>query len=614
MSNLLASRHITFLQHKGFVFAVRAISTFVLFCLSRFLLAPSGWNLVHDPVSSNLDLQSNFSSSSSGSPSSEPSRHQFVEGGRLKVTIGGLHPIHGLIEDAEAKWNDMLESQSTTLDEAIEEYQRRYGRWPPLGFDKWYAFARSVGFKLIDEIDRDLAPLLALQHHVLLRRIAAISVEEYAYNISIKKGNVTLGGKLADWVVASDFERLVSSFSKDLPDIKFYVYGHDMGPSILAEDMRLAVNAALERGRRLTEAQVARFEDLERNPRRGVANACLQDPTTFYTSALPKQNQHTHTFIRDHRASMSFCTNPAILNNPLKRHGYFAYDVAHPRSASPFFVQSQLSAGGAILHPALQDYTSPEAYSRNFGEPVAWANRTEKIFWRGRSTGEAFNHEHDWRFSHRVRLHILANRDGNYTDPNVAPDVEVLVEDRETGAVRLETHPREELNERYMDVKLIGGPIQCDQSETDHTCQEMEDSLDWGEMVGWEAGLDRKFLLDVDGNGWSSRFQRLLSSGAVVFKMTIFPEWNSDWLVPYYHYIPIQTDYSDLYDTLAFFMGAPGPDQTPAHDDMAENIAAHAREFSVKYWRPEDMQVYVFRLLLEYARLLAYNRDSMTME
>ena len=31
----------------------------------------------------------------------------------------------------------------------------------------------------------------------------------------------------------------------------------------------------------------------------------------------------------------------------------------------------------------------------------------------------------------------------------------------------------------------------------------------------------------VDGNGWSSRFSRLLMSGSVVMKSTIYPEWNS---------------------------------------------------------------------------------------
>jgi len=31
----------------------------------------------------------------------------------------------------------------------------------------------------------------------------------------------------------------------------------------------------------------------------------------------------------------------------------------------------------------------------------------------------------------------------------------------------------------------------------------------------------------VDGNGWSSRFHRLLMSGSVVLKTTVYPEWYS---------------------------------------------------------------------------------------
>jgi hypothetical protein len=93
--------------------------------------------------------------------------------------------------------------------------------------------------------------------------------------------------------------------------------------------------------------------------------------------------------------------------------------------------------------------------------------------------------------------------------------------------------------------------------------------------------------------------------------MTIFPEWNSDWwvsretvfrrdasteaflsrLIPYYHYVPIQIDYSDLYDTLAFFSGT--PDGIPGHDKLAEKIGSHGHEFTANHWRVEDMQVYV---------------------
>ncbi|KAG8714285.1 F-actin-capping protein subunit alpha [Ceratobasidium sp. 423] len=409
-------------------------------------------------------------------------------------------------------------------------------------------------------------------------------------DLTLHHGNSNIGGPLAHWDIAAEFGKLIEPFVKNLPDMQFYVSGHDGDPTILPEDMRLAVNKVLKEGGRLTEEEVTHLDDLERNPRRGVANACLEDPVTFYPSALPKRNVHTHTFISDHRASMSFCTNPTILNNPAKRHEYFTYDVPHQRFASPLFVQSQPEAGGALLHPALQSYLSAEKYYNRFGSIVPWQNRSEKVFWHGRTTGEWFSQVHDWRFSHRIRIHILTTPNGNRTDSNVTPEMEVLVEDSLDEVVQLRTYSRDVLNEKYMDT--------------------MAESLSWGKETGWEAGLSNKFLLDIDGNGWSSRFQRLLTSGAVVLKMTIFPEWNSDWLIPYYHYVPIQSDYSDLYDTLAFFVGT--PDGLPGHNDLAGKIGARAHKFTAKQWRPEDMQVYIYRLLLEYARMVSENTNAMS--
>jgi hypothetical protein len=194
------------------------------------------------------------------------------------------------------------------------------------------------------------------------------------------------------------------------------------------------------------------------------------------------------------------------------------------------------------------------------------------VFWRGRTTGEWFNRAHDWRFSHRVRIHTLATPGGNLTDPNVTPEVEVLVEDELDGSVHPRTYSRDTLNDKYMDVSLIGGPVQCDDSEKDRTCQEMADGLYWGKETGWEAGLSNKYLLDIGMFSsrytmlyplpyicalsrwkwlvipfseaydiWSvcyslnlirSRVYKLIAFfTSVIFKMTIFPEWNSDWWV-----------------------------------------------------------------------------------
>lgn len=32
----------------------------------------------------------------------------------------------------------------------------------------------------------------------------------------------------------------------------------------------------------------------------------------------------------------------------------------------------------------------------------------------------------------------------------------------------------------------------------------------------------------IDGNGWSARFKRLMSTNSLILKTTVFPEWYQD--------------------------------------------------------------------------------------
>ena len=73
----------------------------------------------------------------------------------------------------------MLARQSTTLEEAVKEYERRYGRAPPRGFDEWFEFAKQNGVKIIDEYDgmvRDLEPFWSLEGVEVRRRAEQVSM------------------------------------------------------------------------------------------------------------------------------------------------------------------------------------------------------------------------------------------------------------------------------------------------------------------------------------------------------------------------------------------------------------------------------------------------------
>ena len=70
--------------------------------------------------------------------------------GRLLLKAGEKHPIPMLMARAKQRWQHLNERQSKTFADAVQEYKDRYGRSPPKGFDKWYAFARYHNVKLIE--------------------------------------------------------------------------------------------------------------------------------------------------------------------------------------------------------------------------------------------------------------------------------------------------------------------------------------------------------------------------------------------------------------------------------------------------------------------------------
>lgn len=64
--------------------------------------------------------------------------HYYRKDGLLQVNPEGPHPIFELVRRAQEDWERKLRAASTTLEEAVDEYLRRYNRLPPKGFDDWY--------------------------------------------------------------------------------------------------------------------------------------------------------------------------------------------------------------------------------------------------------------------------------------------------------------------------------------------------------------------------------------------------------------------------------------------------------------------------------------------
>ena len=69
-----------------------------------------------------------------------PGAHRYSPTGHLVISPDEAvaeHPIPQLLKLGERRWEEMIGRQSRTLNEAVDEYTRRYGRAPPRGFDVW---------------------------------------------------------------------------------------------------------------------------------------------------------------------------------------------------------------------------------------------------------------------------------------------------------------------------------------------------------------------------------------------------------------------------------------------------------------------------------------------
>lgn len=107
---------------------------------------------------------------------------------------------------------------------------------------------------------------------------------------------------------------------------------------------------------------------------------------------------------------------------------------------------------------------------------------------------------------------------------------------------------------------------------------------------------------------------------------------RSDWIEPWLHFIPVSLDYQEIYNVWAYFSGPTvamqqaanitrdlfGGKKAAAHaqafdgDNELRKIAKAGRHWKFAHGRKVDMEVYVYRLCLEWGRLNADDREAMT--
>lgn len=572
--------------------------TSLLVCLSLiFLESPSSYssrNIAPPPPSTSL------------TPFLQPSEP-------LDDTIdrfpSDIHPVTALVEDAEQRFNKLLERQSRTLSDAVKEYRRRYNMHPPPHFDKWFSFARSKGVELIDEYDtiyNSLLPFWALTPQTIRARAReALGYDNGLFGVLIRDGKVSLAEGLDgvhEWQREATLG-MMKNFIRYLPDMDLAFNAHDEPRVIVpSEDLHRLVAIAknsvipnafqakslvnewsarpkdLNKGDRIDEVRTTRFNKISHQP--AWTSSRISCPVDSPVRSLDENSPDDTTgyaswelgFIHNTTAFSDVCSTPSLRYT----YGFFdrpnVFAVVH--DLFPVFSQSKVSTFQDILYPSPWYWANKVPY--NMQKDYIWEEKIDKLYWRGSTTG-GFSKGGGWRRHHRQLM---------VSNINALDNAKVLTK-TDGGQWEVKEIDRSEYRDLF-DVQFTSVG-QCDRND----CAAQMEFFNITEPVEQEEAWAYKYLLDIDGNAFSGRYHAFLKSNSLVCKTALFREWHDERLKPWLHYVPISLKGSELVETMRYLSSE------EEGEVVASRIAQNGKDWAQSTLRNEDMEVWLFRLLLE---------------
>lgn len=230
-------------------------------------------------------------------------------------------------------------------------------------------------------------------------------------------------------------------------------------------------------------------------------------------------NEHHPSFVSDLYNASDCCLHP----ENIRIHSLTGNFGVGPRATNiwPLFSHCKTSLFADIVVTPLEQFWA------EVGKDTEWEEKPDNmILWRGSTTGSRYNRNTVWRAAQRNRLNLLTNSGST----SITKRVYTTGMDNYTLADYDESLGR--LNRQLFDILFTGAPIQCDQQ--DGSCDAMKHHLAFAsQTMGQDQQRTYKYIIDVDGNGWSGRFHRLMATKSAVLKSTAYTEWWSDRIQPW---------------------------------------------------------------------------------
>ena len=555
-------------------------------------------------------------------------------------TFEKRHPINDMIYTAHVKHDQWLRKVTTSTNHgtAIKVYKERHGgRDPPPRYADWYNYALgTVILDDFDQIDRDLRPFWELSPERLRTRANTMAMLPGVETIIIADGQAQWSGltpdkeekaKKLDPLVA-----MINKFAQSLPDMIL--------PINLSPTPRIL--PSWEEANRKSYAHVSSVMDLINKRSAGSANESTEavsvlnedeKAATFegawrYTSAAeyrrmqveacpPESRMRTNphwkfgefcsTCIRPHSRgqlltnwdkSLRYCSQPDLKY----LHGMSLTNPRMPpiKELYPLFGSSKTEPFSDIMIPLPGDPDEKPDMKWEF------KRRYDNLFWRGEVGEHALSNE-ALHGSHKLRLLHLVN------NPNPGDEVTmVLPKPGHSDTFRYEKVSLFEANKVVPFSLGINNYTAC----LGQNCDLVKEA--YGLKDELQEPLEYRYVLLLDEDDRPpSEMMRTLESRSVPFVSSIFQTWYTERLMPWMHFVLIDPRYQALHTIYTYFTGTENRGKVNGREtDMkarqkdAEWIGQQGQKWAEKALGERDMEVYLYRLLLEWGRLIDERRDS----
>ncbi|KAK6860099.1 Beta-1-2-xylosyltransferase 1 [Apiospora arundinis] len=562
------------------------------------------------------------------------------------------HPVDEFIYKNRVESDRWLRhaTVSTTLRTAVEEYKERHnGRDPPAHFDRWFDFSRlrnSAIVDMFDQMEKDILPFWGLSpqkvrdavekakglpdigvvtiirgkashnepadpsHQLILDDVVSI-ISQFSEHLPEMTIPINLNERPRVLVPHSDIRRLMQSAtapkSKFLPAM---VNKRDTGESKTVQDQttsNIEVRAESETGPYVSAEDFHHLQSLACPPGSKTRSGVSWNARDLCATCA---NPHAQgVFVRSWRKALDPCHQPDIF------HLHDFYTMPHRtglhQDLLPIFSRSKTDIFNDIVIPLLRPDVKHEQ------ETTTFDNKANVLFWQDEPLTETMTHQ-SFHGGQRSRLVYLTN------NASAADEGPLLIGDNYGKELKFayETVKTSEANDLFTFKTSFKAPEKCE----DQTCRLAQAQFGFPATPSTDpeekpdVAVDHRYVMLLDTpDGPPPTFLAALRSNGVPFVSSIFREWYTERLMPWTHFVPVDLRFHGLHSTLAYFVGLKDRgrvngrerDAMEARTEDARWIAEQGRKWAEKAIRREDMEIYLFRLLLEWGRLIQDDRDTL---